>query len=99
MSLRPLAAEIYGPWETALGRNQPLLRGYRLRYGSFEAPNALLSSGEPPDRGEMLRRYDTFVGRFPRFYYLHTLYGESVGAAVERRRRIVNVPPEDAPER
>ena len=96
MAVHPVAAEIYGPWERALGRNQPLLRGYRIRYGSFDAPAAILASLPPPGHGEVLRRYDAFVAKFPRFYYLHTLYGESVGAAVERRRRIVNELPPDA---
>ena len=99
MALRPLGAEIYGPWESALGRNPALLRGYRIRYGSFEAPSAIIASGPGPERAEVLRRYDAFVNKFPRLYYLHTLYGESVGAAVERRRRIVNEPPKDAVER
>lgn len=30
-----------------------------------------------------------FVETFPRLHHLHTLYGEAVGAAVERRLRII----------
>jgi hypothetical protein len=96
MVASPVGAEIYGPWESALGRNPTLLRGYRLRYGTFSAPSAILANGPRPDRAEVLRRYDAFVGKFPRLYYLHTLYGEAVGAAVERRRRIVRELPPDA---
>ncbi len=43
------------------------------------------TSGVSRDRSALPR----FVGRFPKLYHLHTLYGESVGAAVERRLRII----------
>jgi hypothetical protein len=42
-----------------------------------------------PSPDEVLRRYREFVARFPKLFHLHTLYGEAVGAAVERRLRIV----------
>jgi hypothetical protein len=96
METQPLGAEIYGPWERALGRNLPLQRGYRIRYGSFEAPGAIIAYRARPERAEVIRRYDAFVAKFPRLYWLHTLYGEAVGAAVERRRRIVSEQPPSA---
>ncbi len=96
MATQPLAAEIYDSWATALGRNPHLERGYRMRIGTFEHPVAILGEGSrPPDRAEILRRYDAFVEKFPRLFYVHTLYGESLGAAVEKRRRVVHaLPPE-----
>ena len=97
MATKPLAAEIYDSWATALGRNPDLERGYRMRIGTFEQPVALLGEGPPPpDRAEILRRYDAFVGKFPRLFYVHTLYGESLGAAVEKRRRVVQALPPEA---
>ncbi len=90
MGLRPLGGEIYEGWETALGRHPELFRGYRLRWGSAEAPYAFIADDRPrPSHEEVVRRYRAMVARFPRLYHLHTLYGESVGAAVERRLRIV----------
>jgi hypothetical protein len=53
----------------------------------------IVAHPSPPDHAEVHRRYDAFVAKFPRLYFLHTLYGESVGAAVERRRRIVREDP------
>ncbi len=96
MDLHPVAGEIYDSWEKALGRNRQLQRGYRLRAGSFEAPGAFIIVAPRPDRAEVLRRYGAFVSKFPRLFHLHTLYGESVGAAVERRRRIVMEKPASA---
>jgi hypothetical protein len=37
----------------------------------------------------MLRRYRAFAAKLPRLYHLHTLYGESMGAAVAKRLRVV----------
>ncbi len=42
-----------------------------------------------PTDEEVLRRYRALVAKMPRLYHLHTLYGESMGAAAERRLRIV----------
>ena len=99
MAARPVGAELYGSWERALGRNPSLLRGYRVRAGTLDMPRSIALLGTRPDRAEVIRRYDAFVRKFPRYYFLHTLYGESVGAAVERRRRIVNALPAEAFER
>lgn len=90
MALRPLAGEIYEGWEIALARNPELLRGYRIRAGSMFQPVAWIAVDRtPPSHDEVIRRYEEMVRRFPRWFHLHTLYGEAVGAAVERRLRIV----------
>jgi hypothetical protein len=90
MALRPLAGEIYEGWQLALGRNQDLLRGYRIRAGSPEAPVAFVATDRvPPSGPEILARYRALLRRFPRLYHLQTLYGEAVGAAAERRLQII----------
>ncbi|HSO39784.1 MAG TPA: hypothetical protein VLT33_44965 [Labilithrix sp.] len=97
MAPHPLAAEIYDSWSSALGRNPQLLRGYRVRVGTTDYPSSLLGErATPPDRAEILRRYDALAAKLPRLYYLHTLYGESMGAAVEKRRRVVQQQPPEA---
>jgi hypothetical protein len=89
MALRPLAGEIYEGWEVALARNTQLLHGYGIRGGSYAQPVAWIANDRPqPSHEEVVRRYEAMVARFPRWFHLHTLYGESVGAAVERRLRI-----------
>jgi hypothetical protein len=90
MATRPVAGEIYDGWDVTLGRNRILLDGYRIRSGSKENPGAFIAVDRPPPSQEtVIARYRAFVAKFPRAYHLHTLYGESVGAAVERRLRTV----------
>jgi len=89
MALRPLAGEIYEGWEVALARKPDLLAGYRIRGGSMVQPVAWIAVDRaPPSHDEVVRRYEAMVAKFPRWFHLHTLYGEAVGAAVERRLRI-----------
>ena len=91
MALRPLGGEVYEGWETALGSRPELLKGYRIRFGSMRAPNAFIATDRsPPLPAEVLRRYRLMQSRFPQFFHLHTLYGESVGAVIDRRVRIVS---------
>lgn len=90
MGLHPLGGEIYEGWELALGRHPELLEGYRLRFGTPEKPYAFIATDRPaPTRDEVLDRYRAMRAKFPRLYHLHTLYGESVGAVIDRRIRIV----------
>jgi hypothetical protein len=90
MALRPLAGEVYEGWETTLGRYPELLRGYRIRVGGPRSPVSWIAADRMlPARSEILRRYVAFAARFPRSFHLQTLYGETVGAAVEKRLRIL----------
>lgn len=90
MSHRPVAAEIYEGWEVALGRHPELLDGYAIRRGSRRQPIAFIADDRPkPTLETVVKRYEAMVAKFPRLFHLHTLYGESVGAVVERRLRIV----------
>ncbi|MCL2779504.1 MAG: hypothetical protein FWD73_16050 [Polyangiaceae bacterium] len=91
MALRPLGGEIYEAWETALGSRPKLLEGYRIRFGTMRAPNAFIATDRPPPSpAEVLGRYRLMQSRFPQLFHLHTLYGESVGAVMDRRVRIVS---------
>jgi hypothetical protein len=90
MSRRPLGGEIYEGWERALGRHPDLLRGYRIRSGTPRAPVAFLAIDRPPPAPEVVaERYQRMLAKFPKLFHLHTLYGEAVGAVVEKRWRIV----------
>jgi hypothetical protein len=90
MSHHPIAGEIYDGWEVALGRHPELLHGYRLRFGTPRYPNAWVASDRtPPTREELVRRYEAVAAKFPRRYHLQTLYGETVGAVIEKRLRVV----------
>ena len=90
MALRPLGGEIYDGWEAALGARPELLKGYRIRLGSMRAPYAFLATDrQPPSHDELMRRYRLMQSRLPQFYHLHSLYGVSIGASVDRRVRIV----------
>jgi hypothetical protein len=90
MALRPLAGELYEGWDLALGRNGELLDGYRIRRGSRHAPWSFVAEDRrPPPPEEVRRRYQAMLRRFPTLYHLHTLYGESMGAVVEKRARAV----------
>lgn len=89
MARRPVAGEVYEGWDVALGRHPDLLQGYRLRGGSWQQPVAWIAfDREPPSHELVVQRYEAMVAKFPRWFHLHTLYGEAVGAVVERRLRI-----------
>ncbi len=85
-ALRPIAAEIYGEWSLAAGRRPDLLARFALFAGSPRAPVDLMAVDVVrPSPAEILRRYERSLARFPRLYYLSTLYGECVGAAMAKR--------------
>ena len=93
---KPVAAEVYDAWALALGRHEGFVARYRLRFGATGAPNAIIAQVSPPDREEVLHRYRDFAGKFPKLFYLHTLYGEAVGEAVLKRQAAVRALPPDA---
>ena len=79
---RPVAmSELYGPWARAL--QLPEVRAaYRARpdFGHVGARDVPRPSPEL-----IVERYEYALSRLPSAYLLMTLYGEGVGAAVERR--------------
>lgn len=92
MAKRPVAGEVYDGWDLALGRNRSLLTGYRIRFGNQARPHGFVAVDRPrPPKREVVLRYEQLAAKFPHAFHLHTLYGESVGAAVEKRLRAVRV--------
>ncbi|AKU99069.1 hypothetical protein AKJ09_05733 [Labilithrix luteola] len=92
MAKRPVAGEVYDGWDVALGRSRSLLTGYRIRFGDQARPHGFVAVDRPrPPKREVALRYEQLAAKFPRAFHLHTLYGESVGAAVEKRLRVVRV--------
>jgi hypothetical protein len=87
---RPVAAELLDEWTAATGAEQAVLAPFHVVVGSRGAPVDLVQSDrEPPLPAEILRRYEQSLAKFPRWFYLQTLYGEGVGAAMHKRVRIV----------
>ena len=83
---RPVVmTEISGPWEIAAARSSWL----QQRYSSVHAPQHWIyvfpRYQVRPTSDQILARYRNALEKLPSNYYLMTLYGEAVGAAVERR--------------
>ena len=65
------------------------LRQYDVLLGSRLHPVTLQRKGERPSPAEVLRRYARVTSKLPRWFHLATLYGEGVGAAIEKRHAYV----------
>jgi hypothetical protein len=86
----PVAAELLDEWTAASGKQPGILAPYSLAQGTAGEPVDLVKRDcERPSPAEVLRRYERSLAKFPRWFYLQTLYGESVGAAMQKRVRIV----------
>jgi hypothetical protein len=83
--LRPIATDLLDGWQVAVGRIIHELGDYRLAFGSRFRPHVLVRRATPPLPAQVLERYARASERLPRSFFLATLYGESVGAAIERR--------------
>lgn len=87
---KPVAAELFDGFGPAAGAHQDLLRGYDVVAGSRFYPVDIVQNDRPlPTPAEVLRRYQVSLAKFPSWFYLSTLYGEAVGAAMRKRTRIV----------
>lgn len=90
---RPVAmSELYGPWARALQLPE-IRQSYRAHpdmghVGARDVPR--------PSPALILERYEHALRRLPSAYSLMTLYGEGVGAAVERRVELVRALAGDA---
>ncbi|MBK7396910.1 MAG: hypothetical protein IPJ34_11560 [Myxococcales bacterium] len=93
--LRPVALELYEQWPIEFAREPSRLSGLSVTAGSLAVPVDLERQGAGPEPEEILRRYERSLAKFPRAFYLATLYGESVGAAMEKRTRIVRAVVDD----
>ena len=82
----PIATDLLDGWSAAVARRRDLLAGYEVLVGDQRSPVALRPKKvERPSAAELLARYDRVVRAFRTPFYQATLYGESVGAAVEKR--------------
>lgn len=86
----PVAADLYDGWDLGVARRPRTWLRYKVSGGDTEHPRAIVATDrEAPSSEERLRRYRHLVAKMPRLFHLHTLYGEAVGAAVEKRLRTV----------
>ncbi len=83
---QPVATDLLDSWGSAAARDPAIMAAYEVLRGSPRAPVALRPIGlAPPGPLEALRRYERVAEAFHTPFYQATLYGESVGAAVEKR--------------
>jgi len=87
--LHPVALQLYEEWPVNFAREPSRLAGLVVTAGSRDVPIDLEQVGAGPEPEEILRRYERSLAKFPTTFYLSTLYGESVGAAMEKRTRVV----------
>ncbi len=83
-SLHPLAGEVYEGWPAALAPLLPPDR-YRIVVGNARYPIAFVRRGTAPAPTLVLERYERVRAKLPQHFHLSTLYGECVGAAIEKR--------------
>lgn len=87
---RPVAADLYDGWDLGVARRPRTWLRYKVVAGDTDHPNAIVATDrEAPAKEERLRRYRLLVEKMPHLFHLHTLYGEAVGAAVEKRMRAI----------
>jgi hypothetical protein len=86
---RPVVmTELIGDWDLAARTDPDIRQAYETLYPDdwgLLAPR----ERELPSPAEVVARYDWAARRLPSWFYVMTIYGEAVGAAVERRRDIV----------
>lgn len=86
----PVATELFAEWSYLLAYLPPLIRGWTIERGTVRDPVDVRPPGQRrPSTGRIRERYDALVERMPRLYYMQSLYGEAVGANVEKRARFI----------
>lgn len=95
----PAAAELLAPWSSHAGRHRTLWRDdYAIVRGAPTRPHLLRKRGlTPPSHEQLIARYDRVERKAPQRFYMMTLYGEAVGAAIERRAQWARDTLADAP--
>jgi hypothetical protein len=78
----PVVAFLDAPWVEALWRYPDVVADYRPSRDQLYMEYRYL---RPPSRELVLARYAEGLAKMPTHYYLMTLYGEAVGAALEKR--------------
>lgn len=85
-SHQPLAAELLDGWGAAVGRDKEVLKHYEVANGSPDNPrNLRLLVPAPPSMDTVLARYRKAMAKLPVQYFVQTLHGEALGAAMLRR--------------
>jgi hypothetical protein len=96
MSRAVVMTELIAEWDAAARSSPEVRASYEPWYpGDW---GLLVARGrEPPTPRQILERYEWAVDRMPDWFYAMTIYGEAVGAAVERRRDLVRAAVADNP--
>jgi hypothetical protein len=86
----PICAELLDEWTAAVGEHGDVSLRYDVTVGSATEPVDLIQDDRPrPTPSEIRARYERSLAKFPELFDLGTLYGESSGAAMRKRVRIV----------
>jgi len=75
--------ETFGDWARAAARSPAVRNAYEPVYGNWVYVRP--RDGRRPSPQTVLARYEAALARMPTRYFAMTLYGEGVGAALERR--------------
>jgi hypothetical protein len=82
----PVAAELLDGWGPAAASNKEIMKNYDMTYSQTGVPRDMRPKDRtPPSMKLVLERYRKAYEKFPKLYFIQTLHGESVGAAMERR--------------
>lgn len=83
-----VATELFGAWGPMVARSPDL----RVKYVPLDRSwvHVKRRDGVPPDHATVVARYRNALAKMPQRYFLMTLYGEAVGAALQRRFDIVS---------
>lgn len=82
----PVATDLLDDWPRALGARKDVLREYEVLVGSASWPVSVRpKAAKRPSPQEVLNRYERVREKFNQAFFIGTLYGENVGAAVEKR--------------
>lgn len=85
-SLRPIATELLKDWSLAAMKSKSIMADFEIFRGSKVLPKHLRPRiRELPSMEVILKRYEEAMEKFPCRYYILSLHGESVGAAMDRR--------------
>ena len=91
-----VATELFGTWMRATTRSRIARERYRPLSGMGWS-YMRRADAEPPSPEQILERYEHAIEKMPSSYYLMTLYGEGVGAALQRRVDAVRLHLESPP--
>jgi hypothetical protein len=87
---RPVAmTELIGVWNHAVHRARFFVRASFEPFAPGEWSHLRARAQPRPSPDQVLARYQHALSRMPQSHYSMTLYGEAVGAALERRTQLV----------